>query len=200
MARLTRPTDAGTLAAECADFLRPQAAAMLETLAALAGKGKGLADGVAVQFGWSVLRLRRRGGELAVCEPDFAGDPFDADSRDLTRTLGVIAQQCEFLARHNAEPLDVRFDEKVIAAKGCLDRPAVFLARSAPVPGDSGWYVGPLDGPPGDDAAGFEAVFVYELWSKRKALLPVLPLPPGWVVEFDGDAVKAVVPPPTRPA
>src|SRR5690349_14421590 len=99
MARLTRPTDSGTLSAECADFLRPQAASLLEALAGLPAAGKGLADGVAVQFGWSVLRLRRRGGELAVCEPDFAGDPFANDSRDLTRTLGVIAQQCEFLAR-----------------------------------------------------------------------------------------------------
>jgi hypothetical protein len=64
------------LVARCDDAFAPQARSLLEAVASSHGQGKGLADGVAVQFGWSVLTLRGRGDELLVCEPDFAGDPF----------------------------------------------------------------------------------------------------------------------------
>jgi hypothetical protein len=200
MARLTYALGPVTLAAECADFLKPQAESLLNHLAGLSG----LAEGLAVRFGWSRLVLRQRGDVLLVCEPDYAGDPFAADSGDLTRTLGVIAQQCELVAQHGAEPLDARFDDMVIAAKGCLDQPNVVLERAAPVPGDSGWYVGPTEGPgPGDEAANFEAVFVYELWKRRRALLPALAFPPGWSVAFAGEQIQSVTGPAkavTRPS
>src|SRR5262249_25141346 len=74
MARQALPVGDMELVACCDDAFAVQTRSLLEAVASL--KGKGLADGVTVQFGWSVLTLRRRGDELLVCEPDFDGDPF----------------------------------------------------------------------------------------------------------------------------
>src|SRR5262249_23483535 len=154
----------------------------LHAVASFRGRGKGLADGVTVQFGWSVLTLRQRGGELLVCEPDFGGDPFTEVREDVTCTLAVLVGQAAVINPPGVEPVEVRFDETVLLAKGCLAQRRVYLQRSAPRPGDSGWYVGPVDGPaPGQKAEDFETLYVFELLSRRAALLQGLGLPPAFL-------------------
>src|SRR5262249_13822522 len=70
----------------------------------------------------------------------------------------------------------------------------VYMERSHNVEqGDSGWFVGPTD----RKAAESEMVArpTFELLRLRPALLDVLPLPPGYLVVWDGDGIEAIVGP-----
>jgi hypothetical protein len=93
------------LVARCDDAYARQAGSLLEAVASFRGKGKGLADGVTVQFGWSLLTLRQRGKELVVCEPDFDGDPLTAVREDVTCTLAVLVGQAAVVNRLDVEPV-----------------------------------------------------------------------------------------------
>lgn len=184
------------LRARCADSLASQAGWLLDQVASFDGQGKGLADGVTVQVGWCVLRLRQAGNELSVTEPDFASNPFQEFRDDVTCSLTVMARQHRVVTRVGAVPVSVRFDDKVVLQRGCLAEPAVYAQRQAPKPGDSGWFVGSRAGP--DTTLGvddLEALHVYELLTERPSLLDVLMLPEGYLVLFDGDRIEAVVDP-----
>jgi hypothetical protein len=149
-------------------------------VASFRGQGKGLADGVTVRFGWSVLTLRQQGGQLVVHEPDFGGDPLRGVREDVTCTLRVLVGPAAVLNRLGVEPTEVRFDDRVVVARDCLEDRRVYLQRSEPKPGDSGWYVGPLDSPaPEPKPENFESLYDYELFRQRPALSRVLGLPPG---------------------
>jgi hypothetical protein len=182
------------LVASCDDTYARPARSLLEAVASFHGKGKGLADGVTVQFGWSLLTLRRRGDELRVCEPDFDGNPLSEVREDVTCTLAVLVEQAVVVNRLDVEPVEVRFDETVLLARGCLAERRVYLERSEPEAGDSGWYVGPVDSPaPEQRPENFEWLRVYELLGRRAPLLQALGLPTGYLVVFDGDQIDAVL-------
>jgi hypothetical protein len=184
------------LVARCDDGLAVQARSLLELLAGLRGRGKGLADGVTVQFGWSVLTLRRRGKKLLVCEPDFDGDPFHDLREEVSCTLSVLVGMTAVVNRLGVKPVEARFDDKVVLAKSCLAERRVYLQRSEPRPGDSGWYLGPVDRPaPKKHPDSYESLFVFELRRRRASSLQVLALPPGYLAVFDGDEVEAIVDP-----
>ena len=197
MPTLTHLIPGGTLVADCADMVQSQCRGMLAAVASLAGQGSGIADGVKVQFGWSVLTIRQEGSNFRVCEPDFDGDPFTQVRPDVTCTLAVLAMQVGVVRRVGVDPVEVRFDEKVVLRRGVLAEPHVFLNRGQPTEGDSGWFVGPVEGPEydPDDLSQFEAIRVYELWRERRPLLSVLGLPPGHIAVFRGDTIESVMSP-----
>lgn len=167
---------------------------LLDEVASFAGPGRGLADGVFVQVGWSLLQLRQDGGELAVCEPDFDGNPLRDFRDDVTRTLTVLARQ-NLLHKHlGIERTPVRYDDKVVFAKGSLFERRVYAQRQQPREGDSGWYVGRVDdgnGPPGRD--DLEARYLFQLLDSRPRLLDIAALPEGYIVVFDGETIEAVL-------
>jgi hypothetical protein len=196
MGKHTRRVGDVDLVARCDDAFAAQAGSLLEAVASFQGQGKRLADGVRVQFGWSLLTLRRRGSDLVVCEPDFDGDPFHEIREDVTCTLRIRMGQVAVVRRLGLVPVDIRFDDKVVLAKGCLAGRRVYLQRSEPRPGDSGWYVGPVDGPaPEHKPESYEAIHVFELLRRRAGLLQVLALPAGYLVVFDGDEVEGIADP-----
>jgi hypothetical protein len=182
---------ASTLVANCSLALHRQADWLLAALKNLADLGNPLADRTRIQVGWSVLTLRQNGSELAVCEPDFAGNPLANVVEDVTRTLLVLAQQRDVLRRLGQPGQFAMFQDKVVLAAGCLERPQVYLERSKTISRtDSGWYIGPVEdaGP-----VKYEARYVFQLLDLRPALLQVMALPPGFVAVFEGDAITAVL-------
>ena len=87
---------------------------------------------------------------------------------------------------------ELRFDEKVVLARGCLQQPRVYMEHTATTSaGDSGWYVGPVEG--SNDVQEYEALYVYQLQEHRPALLQATALPVGFLVVFDGDHIEAVL-------
>jgi hypothetical protein len=181
------------LVACCDDAFATQAESMLEAVASFRDKGRGLGDGVTVQFGWSLLTLRQRGDELIVCEPDFDSDPLTRIREDVTCTLAVLTGQAAVINLLGVEPEEVHFNDWVLVYRGCLDEQRVFLYRHEREPEVSGWSVDPVDSPlPEVKEENFEFLRVFELLSRRPELLKVMGLPEGYMVFFKGDRIDAV--------
>ncbi len=194
MAEFRKKVGRVTLRVRCADTLASSAEWLLGVVAAFDGRGKGLADGVIVQVGWSLLRLRKDGGDLTVCEPDFDANPFRDFRDDVTCTLTVLARQNLVHQRLGIERTPVRYDDKVVLRKGCLSLKRVYAQRQEPDEGDSGWYVGPVDDPGGvPGREDLEARYVFQLLRERPALLDIVALPEGYLVVFDGEQIEAVL-------
>jgi hypothetical protein len=200
VAEFRRAVGQRVLRARCSEALAPQAESLLQAVAGFEAQGRGLADGVTVQFGWSVVRLRDLGRELAVYEPDFAGNPLRNWRDDVTCTLVTLASQAIFLNGLPVQPTDFRFDQKLVVRTGCLFEPGLVAHRREPAgPGDSGWYLGPADPGEGEpEAEELESRYVYELLRLRPTVLDVLGLPAGYMVIFNGDQVETVLDPMLR--
>ena len=161
----------------------------------LDARGPALCDGSIIQFGWSRLVLKGELDELRVCEPDFdcPGDVLPY----VDETLRIAVAQAAVLGRVGTQGVDARFDTRLIAAKGALDEDRIYLERSEPTSEeDSGWYIGPADGPKRELAADdLEQLYVSQLVSLRRDVLSVLALPPGYLVVFDGELIDGICPP-----
>lgn len=179
-----------TLVVQAADALAPQAEWLLGVLAS-ALDGAGPRDGTTVEIGWSLLTLKERGGELLVCEPDYAGDPFRDLSEDVSRTLAVLARQSDVLKRVGAQMTPARFDERVVVAEGALGARRIYLhRRERTTPDDTGWYVGHVERQDGEPI--LRSLRVYEVLRERPELGRVLALPADYVVVFDGDEIAGI--------
>lgn len=188
-----------TLVTNCADELSDQVKWLLETINRLHEQGLPLEDKKRIQFGWTLLTLKRRDSEIVVCEPDYSGIPLSDVVEDVTRTLWVQAQQVDVLRKLGIEGSPARFQDKVVLARGCLDEPGVFLQRQEiQEPGDSGWFIGRVE--EASDAGGeYEGLCVYQLLFRRPALLRVMALPPEFVVVFNGDRIESILDSQDRP-
>jgi hypothetical protein len=182
-----------TLSIECQDDLRERGEWLLDVVAAFEKTPTGLANGTTVQVGWSMLTLvARADGVLEVREPAFDANPFVSTRTDVSTTLRVLSAQTDLLRRVGSEGLTARFDDKVIVQKGCLAEPAIYAQRSEPVAGDSGWYVGLLDGPPATDPENLEALRLFQLLAIRPSLLAAMALPVGWLSVWQGDELRGI--------
>ena len=154
-----------------------------------------LSDSSNVQVGWTVLTLRANPDGLLVYEPDYATDPFHNLLPDVTRSLEVLSAHAALLDRlpPGVDGKNVMFYDRVVLASGALDQARLAAQRDVPAfPGHSGWYIGPANG--GLDQAlppqeRYTTPFVYELLARRAGLVPMLVLPVGARVDFDGERV-----------
>src|SRR3954463_8688029 len=133
----------------CAAPLKRNADWLLEFLEKIENeRGRGfLEDGTTVQFGWSILTIRREGDLLLVTEPNFAGNPFRETNPDLTWSLFVQGEQNTVLQALGLEIVPVSFQDKIIFSKGTIESSHIYLHRHEVEPGDSGRYIGEVDGP-----------------------------------------------------
>src|SRR5580765_6896940 len=188
-----------TLIANCADELQQQASWLLAAIKKLHEQGMPLDDGRRIQFGWAVLTLKRRGGGIVLCEPNYAENPFSEIVEEVTRTLWVQAQQADVLRNLGLAGLPAMFQDKIVVAKGCLDEPRVFLQRQDTTePRHAGWFSGRVkeSQPKGED---YDGIFVYQLLFVRPALMEAIALPAGYIVVFDGNRIESILDPQDRP-
>lgn len=166
---------------------------VLDVIARLEGRPP-VRAGLRVRFGWSMITLVESGGELAVCEPDFGGDPLRDVRPGLETTLDIAAEQAALVRRLGVSPIDACFDQFVVVAKGALAAAALQLYRDPEARGDdSGWSITPMGaGPAVEDAATYDAVRVHALLRAHPRVLTALGLPPGFVVTIEGDRIARV--------
>lgn len=151
-----------------------------------------LGAGATFQVGWSILKLIETSAGLALCEPDFDSDPFNHFRNDVSTTLAVLLQQRDLLFKLGCDPVDIRFDDKVVMLKGCLEEQGIYGERSQPKKGDSGWYFGPTRDHPTPDSGDLEAILVFQLLHRRPHLLHAMCLPVNWIVVWAGTEIKGI--------
>ena len=180
---------------DCDERLRDRGRAVLNKLAELNRQGPALHDGSRVRFGWTVLTLRSENENLRVFEPDYLGDAFHDLNRNLDLTLEVIADQVAVLRRENCEGLDARFDQFVLGGPGAVEAADIFLTRRDPVSeDDSGWFLGDMAKlESASKEEEIQAVRVFELLRRRRSVLKVLALPPGYAVVMQGNAIENIM-------
>jgi len=157
-----------------------------------------LRAGMRIRFGWTLFTLEADGDALVVCEPDFDGDPLTATRPSIATSLDVIAKQAAFARAQGVVPVDVTFDQVVIARRGAITSPDIQAFREDPdPPDDSGWSIS-LAGTSkaSDDPDDYETIPTYRLFSLRPTLLPGLVLPPGYGLFLEGNRISQVLSPP----
>ncbi|MEJ8294379.1 hypothetical protein WKI45_16245 [Delftia tsuruhatensis] len=173
---------------------------LLNVLIKMHQSGRVLEDGKSIQLGWSTLFLRRQqDGDLIVCEPNFARDPFSEEVPGATCTLKIQASQMEFASRVKIVPEVTKFQEKIVLEKGCLSVERIYMTRAHPDrdAGDSGWFIGSQKSNDvilsGNASSEFEAIYAYELLQLRPELFPALILPSGFMVMAGSGGIIGVV-------
>jgi hypothetical protein len=167
---------------------------VLRKLAELDRQGPALDDGSRVQFGWSVLTLCSEGAGLRAYEPDYFGDALRALSPTVDTTLEVMTEQVGMLHRESVQGLDARFDHYVLAWQGALDAAEIFLRRRKPErPDDTGWFVGDLARLEEGPGQGLEALYVFEVLKRRRDVMKVLALPPGFAIVMCGSEISSIM-------
>jgi len=181
------------LIVECEAELQPLATEVMRKLEAANAQGLAMRDGARVQLGWSVITLRADNGRLRVCEPAFNTNPFQLFTPTLDISLRLLDAQVRVLRRVKEEGVDVMFDQIVLAARGALEVPDIYLKRLAPLQNeDSGWFIGDLNQIEDATTEHTEAVPAFKLLRKREAVIQVLALPPGYIVTMKKDVIDQV--------
>lgn len=189
-----RRIDGTSLRIECDVAVAQAAEDVLETFARLAAAGSTLRAGLRLRFGWSVLTLQAEpDGALRVCEPDFDTDPRRQTRPNVDITLSVISAQVSLARRLNVKPVDVYFEQMLIAAPGALDGHELSLQRSAQAStDDSGWFLANPQRLAPTPENELEALPVYQLLHSWPTALVVLVLPVGFTALVDHTGVSAV--------
>lgn len=190
---LERGSENCRLRAECSPANAAGAEHVLDEFVRMAAAGKPLRAGTQLRFGWSLLRLVEDGDALRASEPDFAVWPEQRWVRTIDITVAVLRAQTGLLHALDADGEDVLFDQRIVAARGALAQPDIFLKRVAPAsPRDSGWLLGSAADPEALGRDELESVFVAHLVDVRAALLQVLVLPAGFIATFSGEVLEQV--------
>lgn len=190
--RFTLASRKRLLIAECKLELAEQANTLLKLAAEADGESDGLKDGSVIEFGWAPLNLRADGPNLVICEPDYKGD-INQFVPLVDQTLGVLMDQAIVLKAVGISGVAAKYNQAVVLKRGALQSNHLYLHRRDPVNAeDSGWYIGPADDLAPPDDANLYALRVYELLSLLPSFMKVLALPYNYLVEFNGDEIKAI--------
>jgi hypothetical protein len=157
-----------------------------------------LRAGMRIRFGWTLFTLEADGDALVVCEPDFDGDPLTATRPSIATSLDVIAKQAAFARAQGVVPVDVTFDQIIVARRGAITSTNVQAFRDDPnPPDDSGWSISVAGtSEASENPDDYEPIPTYRLLCLRPALLPALVLPPGYGVFLEEDQISQVLSPP----
>lgn len=192
--KLQRRIGEFNVVAICAKDLEEQARGLLDKIAELNERGPAIQDGTTIKFGWSLLTLISDADELVVWEPDFEKDPHHDLVPQAEHTLRVLTEQMALLRSIGVEGTDADYLSQVVIAKGCLNADRIYLERTAvDAPKDSGWYIGEVESAEQEKVVeDLETMYVYQIFQTRRPLMPVLALPPGYLVVFHGEMIQAI--------
>jgi hypothetical protein len=180
------------LIVRCDENFSAQADWLLQTVKQIGEKNGGLKDGETIRLSWTIIKVRETYTEFILCEPDFAGNPFEHIVENVNISLLVLAQQNDVLNKLSITGEPVLFSDKVIYDDDCLSKKRIYLERLGDVSkGDSGWYIGNAEDK--SDKSELKALYVYQLLSIRPELLSVLSLPSEYIAIFDADKIEAIV-------
>lgn len=170
------------------EALRPFAEPLLEAIEYIPAEK--IKDGFRIRAGFSTFMLSEHGIGFDIAAPDYTDDPLTVLTTDLTLALHVQYRQVLLLHKYGIVGKAIHFYDKIAVAKGALEKELVSMQRFAEL-GGSGWSVETFtldeDGTARPvEAEDYEAVYAYELISRRPELIDALCLPDGYIAVYRG--------------
>ena len=121
---------------------------------------------------------------------NYETNPFKEFTDDLTLALWIQSEQTRLAKELKIEASDIRFDEKIVLAKGVFESDHYFLQRqNTDRKGDSGWFVGYQN----QDTDDFVGIYAFEILKKNPKLIKTLILPADYLVVVNGGDIQAIL-------
>lgn len=156
-----------------------------------------LHSGYKIEAGFSLFILLETSEGYDIAVPDYAGNPFENITEDLTIALWIQLEQTDILRMYKLSGETIRFDDKIVIEKNALENPHISLQRFSDL-GGSGWCIKAIEKDAGgnyknEEAGEYEAYYAYQLLQIRPALLKALLLPYEYLVVFDGEEIVEIL-------
>lgn len=164
---------------------------LLDYTASRVGVGRGLADGVTLQYLWPVVTLRKRGTDLVLCEAAQASDPSRL-REELTFTAFTLVLLHIVHNVVGVEPQACPFPATMIVQKGALGAERTVFCRTDPqAEGDSGWRLFYND----DQSVPVATVPLLLVISAVPVLAKLVTLPVDWSAQLECDELLRILDP-----
>ncbi|WP_439443250.1 immunity protein Imm33 domain-containing protein [Listeria aquatica] len=152
-----------------------------------------IVNGFSFQVAWATYFLEEMTQNCFLIKTnDYTSNPFVQKTDDLTLALWVQLEQGHLLRKLNIEEGEATlFNDKIILDKGVLEQGDIYIQRTSDVEsGDSGWFIGYLEGERKED---LYAIYAYELLKKRPEFIQFLALPYDYMVILKNNNIEAVL-------
>ena len=102
--------------------------------------------------------------QFRIVSVNYETNPFKEFTDDLTLALWIQSEQSTLAKEIKIEVSEIRFDEKIVLAKGVFECEHYYLQRQdTDRKGDSGWFVGYQN----QDTDDFVAMYAFEILKKN---------------------------------
>lgn len=148
-------------------------------------------DGLLLQIGFSIYKLVQLNmDQFRIMSVNYETNPFKEFTDDLTLALWIQSEQTRLAKELKIEASEIRFDEKIVLAKGVFESDHYFLQRqNTDRKGDSGWFVGYQN----QDTDDFVGIYAFEILKKNPKLIKTLILPADYLVVVNGGDIQAIL-------
>lgn len=146
----------------------------LKIITILASKSD-LQNELLFQVGFSVYKLIEvEKQQFRLVSIDYEANPFKDFTEDLTVALWIQSEQASLTKELQINPSEIRFDDKILIAKGVFEDEHAYLQRqNTQSQRDSGWFMGYQR----QDNEDFVSIYAFELLKWNPKLIKVLVLP-----------------------
>ena len=148
-------------------------------------------DGLLLQIGFSIYKLVLLNmDQFRIMSVNYETNPFKEFTDDLSLALWIQSEQSTLAKELKLEASDIRFDEKIVLAKGVFESEHYYLQRQdTDRKGDSGWFIGYQN----QDTDDFVAMYAFEILKKNPKLIKVLILPANYLVVVNGGDIQTIL-------
>lgn len=148
-------------------------------------------DGLLLQIGFSIYKIDRLNtDQFRIISVNYETNPFTEFTDDLTLALWIQSEQSRLAKELKIEAYEIRFDEKIVLAKGVFESDHYFLQRQdTDKKGDSGWFVGYQN----QDTDDFLGMYAFEILKKNPNLIKALILPADYLVVVNRGVIQAIL-------
>ena len=148
-------------------------------------------DGLLLQIGFGIYKIvRLNTDQFRIISVNYETNPFTEFTDDLTLALWIQSEQSRLAKDLKIEASEIRFDDKIVLAKGVFESDNYFLQRQdTDKKGDSGWFVGYQN----QDTDDFIGMYAFEILKKNPNLIKALILPADYLVVVNGGVIQAIL-------
>lgn len=143
------------------------------------------------QVGFSIYKLIEvKKQQFRIVSIDYEANPFKDFTEDLTVALWIQSEQASLTKELQINPSEIRFDDKILIAKGVFEDEHAYLQRqNTQSQRDSGWFMGYQR----QDNEDFVGIHAFELLKWNPKLIKVLVLPTDYLVIVNDGEIHSIL-------